>query len=127
MLLAHLLASMRDTEGRITIAGFLDDVRAPGALERAAIAAAPSADTLLKRELALGDVEGDGAPLLERILMPALNVRGLDGGPVGGQAANVIPTQATASLDFRLVPDQTPARVREGGGARPWPGSTVHD
>jgi acetylornithine deacetylase/succinyl-diaminopimelate desuccinylase-like protein len=113
MLLAHLLASMRDLEGRITIAGFPDDVRAPGATERAAIASAPPVDTLLRRELALGDVEGDGAPLLERILAPALNVRGLDGGPVGSRAANVIPTQATASLDFRLVPDQTPSRVRE--------------
>ena len=113
MLLAHLLASMRDPEGRITIAGFLDDVRTPGAAERTAIANAPPVDTLLRRELALGDVEGDGAPLLERILAPALNVRGLDGGPVGSGAANVIPTQATASLDFRLVPDQTPARVRE--------------
>ncbi|HEY7407533.1 MAG TPA: M20/M25/M40 family metallo-hydrolase [Gemmatimonadaceae bacterium] len=113
MRLAHLLASMRDTEGRVTIAGFLDDVRAPGTSERAAIASAPPVDTLLRRELALGDVEGDGAPVLERILMPALNVRGLDGGPVGARAANVIPTQATASLDFRLVPDQTPARVRE--------------
>jgi acetylornithine deacetylase/succinyl-diaminopimelate desuccinylase-like protein len=112
-LLAHLLASMRDTEGRITIAGFLDDVRAAGPLERAAIAAAPSVDTLLRRELALGDVEGDTVALLERIMLPALNVRGLDGGPVGGRAANVIPTQATASLDFRLVPSQTPARVRE--------------
>jgi acetylornithine deacetylase/succinyl-diaminopimelate desuccinylase-like protein len=113
MLLAHLLASMRDTEARITIAGFLDDVRAAGATERAAIGSAPAADTLLRRELALGDVEGDGIPLLERILAPALNVRGLDGGPVGSRAANVIPTQATASLDFRLVPDQTPAHVRE--------------
>jgi acetylornithine deacetylase/succinyl-diaminopimelate desuccinylase-like protein len=113
MMLAHLLTTMRDMEGRITIAGFLDDVRAPGATERAAIASAPPVDTLLRRELALGDVEGDGAPLLERILAPALNVRGLDGGPVGSRAANVIPTQATASLDFRLVPDQTPARVRE--------------
>ena len=113
MMLAHLLASMRDAEGRITIAGFLDDVRAPGATERAAIASAPPADTFLRRELALGDVEGDGAPLLERILAPALNVRGLDGGPVGSGAANVIPTQAMVSIDFRLVPDQTPARVRE--------------
>ena len=75
--------------------------------------ARPPADTLLRRELALGDVEGNGAPLLERILAPALNVRGLDGGPVGSGAANVIPTQAAASIDFRLVPDQTPARVRE--------------
>jgi acetylornithine deacetylase/succinyl-diaminopimelate desuccinylase-like protein len=112
MMLAHLLASMRDAEGRITIAGFLDDVQAPGAAERAAVANAPPVDTLLRRELALGDVEGDGAPLLERILAPALNVRGLDGGPVGSHAANVIPAQATASLDFRLVPDQTPERVR---------------
>ena len=113
VLLAHLLASMRDTEGRITIAGFLDEVRAAGTLERAAIARAPAVDTLLRRELALGDIEGDSVPLLERIMLPALNVRGLDGGPVGGRAANVIPTQATASIDFRLVPNQTPARVRE--------------
>ena len=113
VLLAHLLASMRDTEGRITIAGFLDDVRPPGAPERAAIASSPAVDSLLRRELALGDVEGDTVPLLERIMLPALNVRGLDGGPVGARAANVIPTQATASLDFRLVPNQTPARVRE--------------
>ena len=112
VLLVHLLASMRDTEGRITIAGFLDDVRAPGRLEQAAIRLAPPVDTLLRRELALGDVEGDSVPLLERIMLPALNVRGLDGGPVGGRAANVIPSQATASLDFRLVPNQTPARVR---------------
>src|SRR5687768_1823321 len=72
MLLAHLLSSMRDAEGRITIAGFLNDVRAVGSAERAAIVGAPPVDTLLRRELALGDVEGDGAPLLERILAPAL-------------------------------------------------------
>jgi acetylornithine deacetylase/succinyl-diaminopimelate desuccinylase-like protein len=113
VLLAHLLASMRDTEGRITIAGFADDVRPLGTVERAAITQAPAADTLLRRELALGDVEGDGVPLLERTLLPALNVRGLDGGPVGDRATNIIPTQATASLDFRLVPDQTTSRVRE--------------
>jgi acetylornithine deacetylase/succinyl-diaminopimelate desuccinylase-like protein len=113
VLLAHLLASMRDTEGRITVAGFLDEVRAPGRLEQAAIGMAPPVDTLLRRELALGDTEGDGIALLERIMMPALNVRGLDGGPVGERAANVIPSHATASLDFRLVPNQTPARVRE--------------
>jgi acetylornithine deacetylase/succinyl-diaminopimelate desuccinylase-like protein len=113
MLLAHLLASMRDTEGRVTIAGFYDEVRPPGAAERAAIVAAPPADSQLRRELTLGDVEGNGAPLLERILSPALNVRGIDGGPVGSRAANAIPTQATASIDIRLVPDQSPARVRD--------------
>lgn len=112
MMLAHLLASMRDAEGRITIPGLLDDVRPISAGERAAIAAAPSPDSQLRAELALGDVEGDGTPLLEQIMAPAMNVRGMDGGPVGGKAANVIPTHATASIDFRLVPNLQPARVR---------------
>jgi Acetylornithine deacetylase/Succinyl-diaminopimelate desuccinylase and related deacylases len=32
---------------------------------------------------------------------------------VGEMAQNAIPTEATASIDFRLVPDQTPERVRQ--------------
>jgi acetylornithine deacetylase/succinyl-diaminopimelate desuccinylase-like protein len=54
-----------------------------------------------------------GQSLAEGILQPAINVRGLRAGGVGDQAANAIPTQAQASLDFRLVPNQTPAGVRE--------------
>jgi acetylornithine deacetylase/succinyl-diaminopimelate desuccinylase-like protein len=113
MMLAHLLSSMRDAEGRITISGYHDQVRLPGPAERAAIAAAPPVDSALRRELALGDVEGDGVPLLERILSPAMNVGGLEAGRVGSGATNSIPTHATASIDFRLVPDQTPGHVRE--------------
>jgi acetylornithine deacetylase/succinyl-diaminopimelate desuccinylase-like protein len=30
-----------------------------------------------------------------------------------GAAANAIPTEATASIDFRLVPDERPARIRQ--------------
>jgi len=53
------------------------------------------------------------APLPERILLPALNVRGLSAGHVGAQAANAIPTEARASIDIRLVPDQKTKAVRE--------------
>jgi acetylornithine deacetylase/succinyl-diaminopimelate desuccinylase-like protein len=42
-----------------------------------------------------------------------LNVRGIAVGGVGAKAANAIPSEATASIDFRLVPNQTPAKVRE--------------
>jgi acetylornithine deacetylase/succinyl-diaminopimelate desuccinylase-like protein len=72
----------------------------------------PSADAALRQSLALGRVEGQGASLAEVILQPALNVRGIRAGAVGEQAANAIPTAAYASFDFRLVPNQTPARVR---------------
>lgn len=113
VLLTHLLASMRSPEGDITIAGFGDDVIPLGALERAAIDAVPSPDSALRQELLLGDTEGNGAPLAERIMLPALNVRGIRAGAVGDEAANAIMTQAHASIDFRLVPRQTPQRVRE--------------
>ena len=46
-------------------------------------------------------------------MLPALNLRGVRGGAVGAAAANAVPTEATASIDFRLVPNQTPARIRE--------------
>ena len=109
--LTHLLASMRDEEGRILIDGFYDDVRPLTAAERAALAEIPPVDEQLKRELALGRTEG-GGPVVERITVPALNLRGIRGGGVGETAANVISPEATASMDFRLVPDQTPERVR---------------
>jgi len=44
---------------------------------------------------------------------PAINVRGIRAGAVGAQAANAVPTEARASFDFRLVPNETPAHVRD--------------
>ena len=110
--LANVIASMRDSDGRILIDGFYDDVRALTGAERAAIAAVPDVDADLRGEFALGATEGGNAPIGERIMLPALNVRGLSSGAVGDRAANAIPVSATASIDFRLVLDQTPAGVR---------------
>jgi acetylornithine deacetylase/succinyl-diaminopimelate desuccinylase-like protein len=111
-LLAGLVASLRDADGRILVAGFSDDVRPPTDAEQSAAAAVPDADSALRAELQLAATEAGGARLAERILLPALNVRGLEAGRVGSDAANAIPTQARASIDFRLVPDQTPERLR---------------
>ncbi|MBC7897156.1 MAG: M20/M25/M40 family metallo-hydrolase [Cytophagaceae bacterium] len=113
VLIANLVASMRDDEGRIRIAGFYDDVRALSAAERSAIAALPPIDRELRTSLALARSEANDALLAERIMMPALNVRGIQVGGVQDLGANVISTEAHASFDFRLVPNQTPARVRE--------------
>ena len=80
--------------------------------ERAAVRAMPPVDSALRDELALARTEASPALLGERIAEPALNVRGLQSGAVGALAANAIPTEARASVDFRLVPAQTPERVR---------------
>ncbi|MBZ5570123.1 MAG: M20/M25/M40 family metallo-hydrolase [Acidobacteriia bacterium] len=112
-LLAELLASMRDENANITIAGYYHDVRALTEPEKQAIAAAPAVDTQLRRELGLAWTEGESEPLMMRIMHPAINIRGLDSGNVGDKAMNAIPTQARASIDFRLVPDQQPERVHQ--------------
>jgi acetylornithine deacetylase/succinyl-diaminopimelate desuccinylase-like protein len=113
VLLTHLIDSMRDIEGKILIPGFYDDVRPLTAIEKRALAQTPAVEEQLKQELAIAAPEGGGAPLAEQILKPALNVHGIQAGHVGVQAANVIGTEAEASVDFRLVPNQTPDKVRE--------------
>jgi acetylornithine deacetylase/succinyl-diaminopimelate desuccinylase-like protein len=110
--LAHLLASLRDEQGGSTIPGFLDEVVPPTDAERAAVAAIPPVEPELRAEFEIGGVEGGGAPLNETLLRPAINIRGLRAGNVGERASNTIATEARASIDFRLVPAQTPASVR---------------
>jgi acetylornithine deacetylase/succinyl-diaminopimelate desuccinylase-like protein len=111
--LAHLVASLRDEQGRILIPGYYDDVRPLNDAEKQAVAAMPAVEETLANELGLGRTEGDGARLQDRIMDPALNLRGLRAAEVGDAAANAIPMEAQASIDFRLVPDQTPQKVRE--------------
>ena len=95
------------------IDGFYDDVAPITDQDRAALAALPSVDRPWRDELELGGTEAGDAPLAGRVLLPALNVRGLAAGHVGAEATNAIPAEARASIDFRLVPRQTPAGVRE--------------
>jgi acetylornithine deacetylase/succinyl-diaminopimelate desuccinylase-like protein len=111
-LLANFIASLRNDDGRILIKNFYDDVAPITATDRKAIAAMPSIDSALRAELSLGATEAKNAPLMERIMLPALNLRGIQSGGVNELSSNVIPSDATASIDFRLVPRQTPERVR---------------
>ena len=101
--LAQLLASMKDADGRVTIAGWYDDVEPLGDLERKAIAEAPQYDPELKTQLGLARTEGSGKTLLELLNIPSLNINGFASGDVGSLARNIIPTTATVVLDLRLV------------------------
>ncbi|MEK7726850.1 MAG: M20/M25/M40 family metallo-hydrolase [candidate division KSB1 bacterium] len=112
LMLARLLGTMRDEDGKILLEGFYDDVRAVTPAEQQALQKAPEVDSQLRRDLALHQTEANNALLVERLMLPALNVRGLQAGGVGNKATNAISAEAIASIDFRLVPEQTPAKVR---------------
>jgi acetylornithine deacetylase/succinyl-diaminopimelate desuccinylase-like protein len=103
MLLARLLASMKDGAGRVTINGWYDGVEPLGEAEQRAIAEAPAYDDELRSQLGFARAEGNGKSLLELINQPSLNINGISSGDVGSLARNVIPTTATAVLDLRLV------------------------
>jgi hypothetical protein len=51
MMLAQLLASMKDDDGRVTIKGFYDDVIPLGPSEKLALLSVPSVDNQMKTEL----------------------------------------------------------------------------
>jgi acetylornithine deacetylase/succinyl-diaminopimelate desuccinylase-like protein len=103
MMLAQLLAGMKDDQGRVLIPHFYDGITPLGALEKKALARAPVNDGMLRQELSLGRVDGGGAHLLDLLNLPSLNVNGMSSGQTGAHATNVIPSTATADLDLRLV------------------------
>ena len=103
MMLSRLLATMTDGEGKVLVAGFYDDTAPMNAAERKALLAVPAVDDQLKEELGLVNTDGNGARLVERIMLPSLNVRGLESAGTGANARNIVPAKATASLDLRLV------------------------
>lgn len=111
VMLADLIARMRDDDGHILIPGIYDGVRAPTAADEAALAAMPPVEGELKRELGLGRSIGP-ARLAAGYLLPTFNVRSIHVGDEGEKAANAIATEGFASFDIRLVPDQSPAHVR---------------
>lgn len=110
-IMMKLLVNMKDENGRIIVPGYRDNVLPITDAERKAIAAMPRMDEMLKRDLALGHVEGGGARLEELIMEPAMVVKGFDGGGVGKNASNIIRPTARATLNMRLVANQKPERL----------------
>jgi acetylornithine deacetylase/succinyl-diaminopimelate desuccinylase-like protein len=103
LMLAQLLASMKDESGHVLIPHFYDGITPLTTIEKQALARAPVNDRLLMDAFALGHTDGNGEHLLSLINQPSLNIRGMSSGQTGTRAANVIPPTAIGDLDLRLV------------------------
>ena len=112
--LARIIASFHDADGRVTIDGFYDDVVEWDAKTRAQIKSLPFDDEDFRKGVAVKALVGEkGFTTLERLwIRPTCEVNGLLAGYTGEGAKTVLPAKAMAKVSFRLVPDQTPARVR---------------
>lgn len=113
MMLARLLASMKDENGRVLVEHFYDGIEPLSEMEKRAIADAPDIDKDLMHEFWLGATEGAPMKLTELINLPSLNIRGMSSSRIGAQASNVIPATASASFDIRLVKGMDPKLTRQ--------------
>lgn len=114
--LAVILASLRDpATGRILVPGFYDDVQPLADWERREFAGLGIDDEETRADLAVPRLAGEPEfTYLERTwARPTCDVHGLWSGYQGKGAKTVLPASAGAKVSFRLVADQTPARVGE--------------
>ncbi|OGO02560.1 MAG: hypothetical protein A2Y59_02250 [Chloroflexi bacterium RBG_13_52_14] len=109
--LVWALASLKDMDENIRIAGFYEQVKPPTSQETDAIRTMPSDEEEIKESLGLKKfVKGvTGFDYRSRhILEPILNICGMESGYTGQGSKTVLPCVAHAKLDFRLVPNQRP-------------------
>lgn len=113
MALAHLLASMKSADGKITIDGFYDDVIPLPDDLRAGIALVPYDEQSYLAETGAPSTFGEpGFTTRERLwARPTLDVNGLTSGWQGAGSKTVLPAEARAKITCRIVADQTPDAV----------------
>ena len=107
-ILTKMIASLHDTNNKINIPGFYDDVEILTQEERAFMAQAPFSINEYKKALDINDVYGEtGFSTMERnSIRPTLDVNGIWGGYTGEGAKTVIASKAYAKISMRLVPHQ---------------------
>jgi acetylornithine deacetylase/succinyl-diaminopimelate desuccinylase-like protein len=110
--LVEALSTLRDHDGRVLIDGFYDDVRPPSAEDEKQLEALPFEEEMEKQRLGITDFVGGGTGIdLRRrfFFEPTCNIAGIVAGfTVPGASKTVLPKEAMAKVDMRLVPDQDP-------------------
>jgi acetylornithine deacetylase/succinyl-diaminopimelate desuccinylase-like protein len=111
--LLRALATLKGPDERIRIPGFYDAVRRPSARDLELIEALPDNEARLREVYGVtAFVLGrQGKDLNRAVFEPTCNIQGLTAGYQGTGNKTVTPAQASAKLDFRLVPDQDPQDI----------------
>jgi acetylornithine deacetylase/succinyl-diaminopimelate desuccinylase-like protein len=111
--LVHLLSTMKNAQGEITIDGFYDNVQPPTELERAVLTRLPVDENTAKRDLGIThfDAPYDRSYYERLACWPTLTINGLHGGYGGPESKTVLPHEAFAKCDIRLVEAQTAEEI----------------
>jgi len=108
--IAQLLASMKDDNGRVSIPGYYDGIELTSE-EKAILEQVPDDEKAIQKKLGIARKDNVGNTYQESIQYPSLNIRGLQSGYVGDEARTIVPSEAIAEIDVRLVPESDPDRL----------------
>jgi len=110
--LSQLLASMKDEEGRVIIPGFYDGINMDEkTLE--ILSEVPDDPIEINKKLGIAQPDKVGADYQQSLQYPSLNIRGMVSGWIGEEARTIVPSEATANIDIRLVVESDPDRLIE--------------
>jgi len=116
--LVWALSTLKGPDEKIRIPGFYDNVKAPSARDWEMLKVLPDDSEDITKRLGLkqGFLEGlAGGPELRmrETFLPTCTICGLNSGYQGPGSKTVLPAEASAKIDFRLVPDQMPKEILE--------------
>jgi acetylornithine deacetylase/succinyl-diaminopimelate desuccinylase-like protein len=113
--LGAMLATLRDADGKISVAGFYDGVRELEPQERAEIEGLPFDAAREARALGVSELAGGERarlPLERMWRRPTLELNGIYGGYQGPGHKTIVPSWAKAKISARLVEGQEPDNVK---------------
>lgn len=114
-LLVHALATLKDQNERILIPGFYDGAQPPSDADLALLAKLPNHEADIKAQYGLDQflLGLTGMDFFKAVYSPTCTIQGITTGYQGAGTKTVIPAEASAKLDFRLVPGQDPNDILE--------------
>jgi len=113
--LCDIISGLKDSDGRITIPGFYDEVAVPSDEERAKMAERPFDPEKYRKSVGVEALASEkGFSTLESTgIRPTLDVNGIWGGYTGEGAKTILPSKASAKISMRLVPFQKAEKIAE--------------
>ncbi len=113
--LVWALNTLKDSDENILLPGFYEDIIPPTDREIELVKQQPDMRDHYKKKYDLaGFLKDFDDPLelnIEAVYKPTCTICGLTAGYQGEGSKTVLPAEASAKIDFRLVPNQTPQKV----------------
>jgi len=110
------LSTIKSPDEKILIEGFYDNVREPSKEDLEALEKIPFDEEFIKGLTGVKEFTKKVSGLrlkIEHFFKPTATIDGLISGYTGKGSKTVLPSRATAKMDFRLVPDQDPYDIFE--------------